>query len=152
MDKIQENALTDEEKDIVIKDVCSRLPYWPYVQLSEGPDTSEGDVGYIIEIDTYNGDPVFSGYVPQDKEGYSFDSKVDGFKLLLRPIGSMTEEERKEFWNLGGTMTYDPEHDRWNVVSLSPEALDFVNKNRFDYRGLIYRGLATEITEEHDVD
>ena len=138
--------MTEEEKDLLIDDICSRLRHWPDIQLIDG-----GDVGYITEIDASDMDPIFSGYIPQDKEGYSFDAKIDEFKLLLRSVDTMTEEERKEFWNLGGTMTYDPENIRWNIVSLTPKALDFVCKNRFDYNGLIYKGLATDITEEHDI-
>ena len=52
----------------------------------------------------------------------------------------MTEEQRKEF---DTTLKYLPaeEIDVWTL-----DTYDWCNKNNFDYRGLIPKGLATDAT------
>ena len=53
----------------------------------------------------------------------------------------MTEEEKKE--HFGRTMTID-------IVQTSKEVIDWLNKNMFDFRGLIPKGLAIAVTEENN--
>ena len=53
----------------------------------------------------------------------------------------MTEEEKSE--HFGRTMTID-------IVKTSKEVIDWLNSHHFDYRGLIERGLAIEVTEENN--
>lgn len=68
-------------------------------------------------------------------------------KPYLRPMSSMTDEEREEFRKTGGVMSYSPQHDTWAISAFAPEAYDWLNKNKFDYRGLIPMGLALEAAE-----
>ena len=63
-------------------------------------------------------------------------------------MSSMTEEERGEFRNFGGVMSYSPQHDTWAISALAPEAYDWLNKNMFDYRGLIEKGLALKAPKD----
>lgn len=53
-------------------------------------------------------------------------------KPYLRPMSSMTEEERDEFRKTGGVMSYSPQHDTWAISAFAPEAYDWLNKNKFD--------------------
>lgn len=66
----------------------------------------------------------------------------------LRPMSSMTEEERED-WYRHGKVDYDCEFKP--EPTLSPEhchlSVDWLNKHRFDYRGLISKGLALEAPE-----
>jgi hypothetical protein len=73
-------------------------------------------------------------------------------------MSSMTEEEQKEFGNLAGLWKYkETSHFANCLPNLSGEfgktlitevtiikAIDWLNKNMFDYRGLIPMGLALE--------
>lgn len=65
-----------------------------------------------------------------------FDSiYIEDTKVYLRSMSSMTEEESREFFEL---------------VRESWEFYDYLNAHHFDYRGLIEKGLAIEVTEENN--
>ena len=71
-----------------------------------------------------------------DKEGYiNYHKvyKVYDIKPYLRPMSSMTEEEKGEYYN-----SYDWEYFEEGT------SFDWLNENHFDYRGLIKKGLALE--------
>lgn len=82
---------------------------------------------------------------------------VEEVKPYLRPMESMTEEER-----MGFTKLFDKWHDDelfdyieegaefsiWKHKGISPVVFDWLNANHFDYRGLIEKGLALEAPEE----
>jgi hypothetical protein len=61
------------------------------------------------------------------------------FKPYLRPLSSITDEEKKEFIKF-----------RWTTQNGEPrmyEWCDYANAHHFDYRGLIEKGLALEAPE-----
>ena len=89
--------MTDEEKHLLLKDLCARLPY--------GVNISSLKRDYFDDIDT--------------------DEQV--VKPYLRPMSSMTEEEKKECLKITFV-----------------EATDWLNSHHLDYRGLIEKGLALE--------
>ena len=67
--------------------------------------------------------------------------KIDDVKPYLRPISSMTKEEEKEY----NELYYDAPQfkDGWRDAKyLEGLHIDYLNKNMFDYRGLIKKGLA----------
>ena len=84
------------------------------------------------------------------------DRVVSGLdKMVLRPLSSMTEEERKEYHNL----CYEEEREErefgeWVIRVYyhdTIESIDWLNAHHFDYRGLFPKGLALEATEgEYD--
>ena len=57
-------------------------------------------------------------------------------KPYLRPMSSMTEEERNEQYK----------YSAFNNI----EYFDWLNAHHFDYRGLIEKGLAIAVTEENN--
>ena len=65
-------------------------------------------------------------------------------------MSSMTEEERKEYY----TFQYKFTLQAYDCQELNKETfleyLDWLNKNHFDYRGLIEKGLAIEVTKENN--
>ena len=119
--------MTQEEKELLWKDLCARLPYGVIV---DNPSPAGGMWDEVISIDTstktvtllYNG-PVFS---------------IDEVKPYLFPLSSMTEEQEKEYNNLN---CYE-----LGCFPHSEEALDYLTKNHFDYRHLIEKGLAIDAT------
>ena len=67
-------------------------------------------------------------------------------KPYLRPMSSMTEEEKEEYhsiqsdiWKPCGTQYYD----NWRSI-------DWLNEHHFDYRNLIGKGLAIEVNESNN--
>lgn len=70
---------------------------------------------------------------------------VEDFLPYLRPMPSMSEEERKEYWSKCDTFT-DPAGLKHYFKGTA--AFDWLNSHHFDYRGLIPRGLALEAPED----
>jgi hypothetical protein len=131
--------MTQEERELLLKDLCGRLPYGvicdrlgkPKKLLSISPYKV-----YCFEFD--NGE-----YMPSEY-------KLDDIKPYLRPMSSMTEEEKIEYNEL---LDDCKEQDRvdYNITILDDSMLffviDWLNKKMFDYRGLIPMGLALPAKE-----
>ena len=110
--------MTQEDKDLLLKDLCCRLPYkvkalyYGAEEECECWDEVEGIVNDYVEIGQYS--------LP-----------IEAIKPYLYPLSSMSEEQEKECrytLSSDGNITY--------------ETVDWCNKNHFDYRGLIPMGLA----------
>lgn len=127
--------MTQNEKDLLLKDLCCRLPYGVKVKISsmESPLT-------FLSINT-NGETWVKG----DK-GYPFEIDWENCKPCLFPLSSMTEEQEKELEEI------DPEfysliRENGDIcISMDARGYDWLNKNNFDYRGLIPKGLAVDCT------
>jgi hypothetical protein len=121
--------MTKEEKELLLKDLCARLPY-----------------GVIGEYSWKGNEPhnrELTGNL-YDELNSSWSSTGDSkFIPYLRPMSSMTEEEVDEFTQFD--IYADGEY-----IMPNHEAIDWLNKNMFDYRGLIPMGLAIEVTEENN--
>lgn len=131
--------MTQEEKQLLLKDLCARLPYCTKIyyyylnkNLVEKEETRELDFS-DIETLKYNNE------CPQDSWC------ITVFKPYLRPMSSMTEEERKEFDCLTHT-EFDSE-DAEVYSDCVDELIDFYNAHHLDYRGLIDKRLALEAPE-----
>lgn len=152
--------MSNEEKQLLLKDLCARLPYGVYVRINEihcldkNEAITEGFVG---------------GYCkPNMCQDYSLD-EIDEFldddddvKLYLRPMSSMTEEELNECVCQSGIK--DIECPNWQdipkekqfearlnyaiaVFLTDSNNIDWLLAHHFDFRGLIEKGLALEATE-----
>ena len=108
--------MTQEEKQLLIKDLCARLPYRFFVH-------RYGDNATDIRIDNISTFGHFLEY-----------SEGEDFKPYLRPMSSMTDEEKDEY-------------DRLVMCNASWVVDDWLNAHYFDYRGLIPKGLAIESPE-----
>ena len=107
--------MTNEEKQLLLKDLCARIPYVVIVELR---GTYEDGEKYIRDAE-FDG-PMLS-YLYYDETS---------IKPYLRPMSSMTEEEMYE---------YNTAIDK----DVAPEQfVDWYNLHHFDYRGLIEKGLA----------
>ena len=111
--------MTKEEKQLLLIDLCARLPHGVYVT-------------YRINKDEIERATIFNGNYARDiMEGRSM--WID-FKPHLRSMSNMTEEEKKEY---GEIIRFKP------IYAI----IDWLNKHMFDYRGLIPMGLAIEANE-----
>ena len=119
-----------EDKELLIKDLCARLPYGVYVNY-KNVENKEG----IIMLNPYNIQHIYSGWWKK-------------YKPYLRPMSSMTEEEKvqlSQYACIGEDLNgeFIDEVQRKDCVAY----IDWLNKNHFDYRGLIKKGLALEAPE-----
>lgn len=127
--------MTQEERDIIYKDACCRLPYHPYAAYTlEDGTTVQAQLTGADEMAEYYGYISDTwGRIP------SFD-----IKLYLRPMSSMTDEEEEEYSNTLYVTDYG------NFVTSEPtiKTFDWLNSHHFDYRGLISMGLALEAPKD----
>lgn len=83
--------MTQEEIYLLFKDLCARLPYGVICQVDDG--AAGLNDGKLIEID------ISKELVRFDAD-YYWDAYIDDVKPYLRPVSSMTEEERKWYKHL----------------------------------------------------
>ena len=127
-----------QEKQLLLKDLSARLPY---------------GVKFLRESWNYECDQelsVIEVLEDIDKDGYINNTKVytvEDIKPYLRPMSSMTEEESKEYTNIDNR-SYSCPTDYAHIPA--SDRIDWLLKNHFDYRGLIPKGLAIEVTEENN--
>ena len=122
--------MTQEEKDLLLKDLCGRLQHGVKV---DHFDVIKELLGVIPSSEN-----VMVGY---DINNYE-DSVIEDIRPYLRPMNSMTEEEMIEFERL--SFIYDTSD---GSMLFSEKGLDWLNAHHLDYRGLIEKGLALEAPE-----
>jgi hypothetical protein len=134
--------MTQNEKDLLLKDLCSRLDTNLVCSIYR---TDDEGVGYRDEIlhGYCKGDIWYEFYFREDCSiGIDNVSKI---KPYLFPFSSMTEEQKRELDNLVEESVFQILHSEdGNPQPQIP--MDWYNKNHFDYRGLIPMGLANDAT------
>ena len=112
-------TMTQEDKELLLKDLCARLPYGVKVEYKN----EIFDVEHVcpmyeeVKLDTYE----------------TWTVGVSDIKPYLFPLSSMTEEQKEE----------------WRGIRLSKlpwDELNWLNKGQWDYRHLIEKGLAIDAT------
>ena len=114
--------MTQEDKELLLKDICARLPYGikaSYYREDEECETWD-------EVDGVAFDYVEIG---------QYSLPIERIKPYLFPMSSMTEEQQANLTKF----VADGIHGE-NIL------YDWYNKNHFDYRGLIPMGLALDAT------
>ena len=148
------------DRELLIKEISSRLPYGIKVQVF-GWDEEKGEVAVPLKVYSINTD----GYISLDYNHYDVESVyIEDCLLYLRPMSSMTEEEKKEFQSFFpgcfGDQWLDIEEGIIEIFECSStmtlylydfeRMIDWLNAHHFDYRGLIEKGLAIEVTKENN--
>ena len=136
--------MKQEDKELLLKDLSTRLPYHPYV----------------VDVDLETGDTISCVYPMHILDADSFmRNSIETTKPYLRPMSSMTEEEGKEledlFHKINNPCWVDIEYGCVNFAGgndfidteIAEVYTDWLNKKMFDYRGLIEKGLALEAPE-----
>ena len=140
--------MTQEDKQLLLKDLSARLPYGVkcIVTKSRTEEGQKGDVGKIGWV-SLEGVDCIGGREP-------FFSEFGNFKPYLIPLSSMTEEQKKyitDRWGINDEFDFEINPD-WGeyFVELGDivDFIDWLNKNHFDYRGLIEKGLAIEAPKD----
>lgn len=128
--------MKQEQKDLLLKDLCARLPYGVVIQEKcvEQDETflpnTAGD--RLVNIDA-NADLLMTNC------GSWY--YLDEIKPYLFPMSSMTEEQYDEMSDILHTICHSG-----YAHYFAHKLIDWYNKNHFDYRGLIPMGLAIDAT------
>ena len=113
--------MTQEQQSLLLKDLCARLPYG--ITIYRITDTSIHRFQYSDITENIDQFSHFLEY-----------SEIDNIRPYLRSMSSMTENEKREYFDV-------------TQVSNHCAAIDWLNAHHFDYRGLIPMGLALEAPE-----
>ena len=130
--------MVQEEKDLLLKELSSRYPY-----------------GVILHFDAkveQDDEPLYSIRKNGGKYLINDAYYLEEVKPYLRPMESMTEGEKEEFIKFTSLSMHffickatDTGH--WYN---SYEEEDWLDAHHFDYRGLIKKGLAIEVSEKNN--
>lgn len=152
--------MTQEQKDLLLKDLCARLPYGVKCQVQEDEFTYIGTL-CRLEVDSKNGNLLD---FTESMSGLDCQVYLSEVKPYLFPLSSMTEEQRIELykvlgWGYESHYHLSKEWEDFNEsidnnglflpaswVSELNKMYNWLNKNHLDYRGLIPMGLALDAT------
>ena len=126
--------MTQEEKELLVKDLCGRLPYDIVIN---------DEYGDYINVNIHNANIE-----------HLIDRVVSGLdKMVLRKLSSMTEEEEAEIANILEEV-YDFTFRTEELPEMIPmqetfpmASIDWFYEKGFDIRGLIPKGFALEAPE-----
>ena len=131
-----------EDKKLLFIDLCSRLPY--HVRLKIWLKDGTTEEGFL---------DLEHNYADVLRDAFYYNKIID-IKSYLRPLSSMTEEERYEIQEILGKdieifddfiNIIDSSRKRFSFLELQA-VFDWLNAHHFDYRNLIERGLAIDCT------
>lgn len=138
---------TQEEKELLLEDLCGRLPYGVKI-LYKGWDSDHGCEFWtdedLIGIDDRFIYTLWRG--ERNKHSIVEPLSIMDYKPYLRPWSSMTEKEIKEIQTLLGDAIVGTEMDTISILGTQP-LFKYLNKKMIDYRGLIEKGSALEAPE-----
>jgi hypothetical protein len=123
--------MTQENKELLLKDLSARLLYGV-----------KGIITYNDNKDVFTLNGIINRTTLQLSDNEFCN--IEDFKPYLRPMYSMTNEERSEriglLWEFEGHINED----------VTYKYQDWLNAHHLDYRFLIPMGLAIEVTKENN--
>jgi hypothetical protein len=138
--------MTQEDIDLLLQDLCGRIPYG--VKMNHIADTENNPITLVGVAKTMITLESSAGYGTSDIEDYI---------PYLFPLSSMTEEQKIECFK-GTDIELDEHNEIWSTFPISNsdivltnlnnwlKIINWLNKNHFDYRGLIEKDLAFDAT------
>ena len=124
------NIMTQEDKDLLLQDLCARLPYG--VILNCCNIVSET----LTLID-------YKGLVNNDYD-------IDEVKPYLFPLSKMSDQQKEEYYYIVNYLSEDDTENcaegEFIYTAQLTQLLCFYHRNNIDYRGLIPMGLAIDAT------
>ena len=119
-----------KNKELLLKDLSARLPYFTKVQIKNE----------IVVLDSIcDDDGYYFNFIGNDREGVN----IEKIKPYLFPISSMTEEQKEEYCSLQQKVIYN------SKGLINSDVMEYVNwcyKNHIDINNLIPMGLANDAT------
>ena len=116
-----------EDKQLLLKYLCAAFPYNVIIEYNNDGCSSTREMGF----------------------GSLHDFVYDNAELkpYLRPMSSMTGSEMLEYLSLEESIVAA---DDITYYFETYESIDWLLKNHFDFRNLIDKGLAIEVTESNN--
>lgn len=129
--------MTQNDNELLLKDLCARLPYGVILKVYHSAKNYINDCGETE--DEHLGNLIQSIFI----EGFIW------FRPYLRPMSSMTEEERKEYKGFIVHREHvNAQGQEWDIDCFCfgsvSRLIDWLNAHHFDYRNLIEKNLALE--------
>lgn len=112
--------MTKEQKDLLLRDLCARLPYGVKVKFNNI---------HILKLGTHT------------RVGEYVTDVSEPCKPYLFPLSSMTPKQKAEL-----SILVEDEEDLFKLLLIEVE---FYHKHHIDYRGLIPMGLAIDATDKN---
>lgn len=134
--------MTQEEKQLLLKDLSSRLPYGVKCQIDY-----DNEEDAFLGVERYADDWIVSICTETEEIGLYGASEYfypEDIKPYLRPMSSMTEEEKEEQSKI---VIQSMSCSLDNSESATTMLNDWLLSKHFDVRGLIEKGLALEAPE-----
>ena len=130
--------MTQENKELLLKDLLARLPY---------------EVKVLFENKVFNIDYISATYEEIKLDTCdNYTLSISNVKPYLFPLSSMTDEQKKyinDRWNINENFDFeiDPNWGKYFVdLGDMVDYINWLNKNHFDYKRLIEKGLAIDAT------
>jgi len=130
--------MTKEEKELLLKDICSRLPHRVKVNIS-------ASIKYDNYIPSINDATIIALDLRNERCNFNefyWDKEIVNVRPYLRPMSSMTEEEKSTY--LSYCECDDGDYTGETIYFDTIESFDYLNQIHVDYRNLIPKGLALE--------
>ena len=127
--------MTQENKDLLLRDLCARLLYNVICQVEFKEDGKYNSKDMLLS-------GIFTDEAYFTTKGGSVYSNE--YKPYLFPLSSMTEEQYDELYI--DSRVKNDSIDILDALANDMDTIDWLNKNHVDYRGLIEKGLAIDAT------
>lgn len=127
--------MTQEDKSLLLQDLCARLPYGVKIMFSHNGFRWDWEqtLDEITKCD--DGEYAVNGW------------GIHGIKPYLRPMSSMSEKEKEEYYTI---IIRSQGCSFENGESATTTVNDWLLSKHFDVRGLISKGLAIAVTKENN--
>lgn len=126
--------MTQEDKELLLKDLCARLPYNVICQV-EFKENGKYNSKVMLLSGIFTDEAYFT-----TKGGSIYSNE---YKPYLFPLSSMTDEQKVIYGDLCYAIIQSLAKDMQSELN---ELIDWLNKSHFDYRSLIEKGLAIDAT------
>ena len=128
--------MSQEEKDLLVKDLCARLPYGVKVKYLYWDENKECEYPIAMVLDSINSDGYikFHGDIAEGGDSGMLTQNLP----YLRSISNMTDGEENEYRAINCYEGLFPRNE---------DALDYALEHHLDIRNLIEKGLALEAPE-----
>lgn len=162
--------MTQQDKDLLLRDLSARLPYGvrgkvkadtvvPHRYDIDGfPLETTFDVDVELQridasddeifVSTFDNNEDLGNYIEEYQADIPYT--IEEFTPYLRPMSSMTDDERKEYNDIVKNTIDFYNCPKSEKICFFIIPIEWLNKHHFDYRGLIEKGLAIEVTEENN--
>lgn len=131
--------MTQEDKELLLQDLCARLPFKVKISVNDKIELLQG-INILDNVVEY---------------GSFFSSNIEEIKPYLFPLSSITKEQLFEVQEILGKNEIEIKDDFLHIIDSDRNTisyseilvvLEWFNKNHFDYRGLIEKGIAIDAT------